>query len=68
MINEHEIKEKYHLYQSLARLILARIDIETILIFKLMKFKCWSIIQVSNIIWKYKNIICITAITYSTIQ
>ena len=24
-------------------------------IFKLMKFKCWFIIQVSNIIWKYNN-------------
>jgi len=34
-----EIKEKYYgLY-----LILARIDIEMISIFKLVKFKCWSI-------------------------
>jgi len=29
IINEHEIKEKYYrLYQSLARLILAQIDID----------------------------------------
>ena len=60
--NEHKIKEKYHrLYQSLAKLILVWIDIDTISIFKLMKFKCWSIIQVSNIIWKYKNITSVTA-------
>ena len=48
------------IYQSLARL---RIDIETISIFKLMKFKCWFIKHVSNIIWKYKNITIITATT-----
>jgi len=31
-------------------------------IFKLMKFKCWSIIQVSNIIWKYKYTTSVTVI------
>jgi len=32
-------------------------------IFKLMKFKCWSIVQVSNIIWKYKITTSVTATT-----
>jgi len=36
---------------------------ETISIFKLIKFKRWSIIQVSNIIWKYKNTTSVTATT-----